>query len=194
VTSADTFLIDATFLLHTSHKAFLSAPLLVVDGEDHTFLFGVLRDILRLRRSLGIDRGLVVVAADAYHAAPTLNIQKIVSFLEAFGILVIHEPEHSVLDVCASVAPHITNFVTQNRSLFSLATDTRAVVLLRDGNEPEILTSPAVFSKLGIRIKAIPSFLALTEGSNPTVLTKRQAIALLERQQDRCIDSLVVDE
>jgi DNA polymerase-1 len=194
VTSADTFLIDATSLLHTSHKAFLSAPLLVVDGEDHTFLFGVLRDILRLRRSLGIDRGLVVVAADAYHVAPTLNIQKIVSFLEDFGILVIHEPEHSVLDVCASLAPHITRFVTQNRSLFFLATDTRAVVLLRDGNEPEILTSPAVFSKLGIRTKAIPSFLALTEGSKPTVLTKRQAIALLERQQDlaRILDDISV--
>lgn len=184
VTSADTFLIDATFLLHDSHKAFLGAPLLVVDGKDNTFLFGVVRDFLRLRRSLGIRRGLIVVGEDAYHVTQVRNVKNAVSFFEDFGIPVVHEPEYRVLDVCASLAPHIKHFVTRNRSILFLTTDTRAVVLVREANQPEVFTSPAVFSKLGIRMTAIPSFLALTEGPKTTVLTKRQAIALLERQQD----------
>lgn len=184
VNSKDIFIIDATFLIDASHKAFLGAPILMVDGKDQTFLFGFVRDFLRLRYSLGINRGAVVIGEDAYRVTTTSNIQKIVSFLEDFGILIIHEPEHRVLDVCASLAPQITFFVTQNRSFLFLSTDTRAVILLRDGNESEILTSPVVLSKLGIRTKAIPSFLALTEGPKPTVLTKRQAIALLERQED----------
>lgn len=184
VNSKGIFIIDATFLLDASHKAFLGAPIFVVDGIDQTLLFGVVRDFLRLRQSLGINRGALVVGKDAYRVTMTSKIQEIVSFLEDFGILVIHEPEHSVLDVCASLAPHTTRFVTQNRSLLFLGTDTRAIILLRDGKEPEILTSPDVFSTLGIRTKAIPSFLALTEGPKTTVLTKRQAIALLEKKED----------
>ena len=181
VNSKDSFVIDATFLLDASHKAFLGAPLLLVDGKDQTFLFGVVRDLLRLRWSLGIHRGAVVIGKDAYRATLTSNINKIVSFFEDLGILIIHEPDYRVLDVCASLAPHTTRFVTQNQSLLFLGTETRAVILLRDGKEPEILTSPDVFSKLGIRTKAIPSFLALTEGPKSTVLTKRQAIALLKK-------------
>jgi DNA polymerase-1 len=184
VNSKDIFVIDATFLIDASHKAFLGAPLLLVDGKDQTFLFGMVRDFLRLRWSLGIHRGAVVIGKDGYRVTMTSKIQEFVSFLENFGIPVIHEPEHSVLDVCASLAPHTTRFVTQNRSILFLGTDTRAVILLREGKEPEILTSPAVFSKLGIRTKAIPSFLALTEGPKSTVLTKRQAIALLEKKED----------
>ena len=93
VNSKDSFVIDATFLIDASHKAFLGAPILLVDGEDQTFLFGVIRDFLRLRQSLGINRGVMVVGEDAYRVTLTSNIKKIVSFFEDFGILIIHEPE-----------------------------------------------------------------------------------------------------
>ena len=184
VNSEHSFVIDATFLLDASHKAFLGAPIFLVDGKDHTFLFGVIRDFLRLRRSLGIQRSAVVIGEDAYRVTTVSNIESVVSFLEDFGVLVVHEPEHGVLDACASLAPHATHFVTRNRSLLIFATDTRAVVLVGDDSEPEVFTSTAVFAKFGIETQALPSFLALTEGPRATVLTKRQAIALLERHQD----------
>jgi len=54
------FLIDSTFLFKASEAAFLGAPLLVDEGgRDHTRTFGVMRDLLRLRRLLGI-RALVL--------------------------------------------------------------------------------------------------------------------------------------
>ena len=37
VNSEHSFVIDATFLLDASHKAFLGAPIFLVDGKDHTF-------------------------------------------------------------------------------------------------------------------------------------------------------------
>lgn len=178
------FVIDATFLIDASHKAFLGAPILLADGKDQTFLFGVVRDFLRFRRSLGFQRGAVVIGEEAYRVTAKTNIEEVVSLLEDFSILVVHKPEHSVVDICASLAPYATHFLTRNWGLLLLATDTRAVVLIRDKDAPEVLTAPAVFSKLGVRTQAIPSFLALTEGPKSTTLTKRQAIALLDQQQD----------
>jgi hypothetical protein len=37
IKAGNTFLIDLTGFLEASQKAFLGAPCLVVDGEDHTF-------------------------------------------------------------------------------------------------------------------------------------------------------------
>jgi DNA polymerase-1 len=179
--SARTFLIDVTFLLDASHKAFLGAPLLVVEGVDYTFLFGVVRDILRLRRLLGIDNGIVVIGTDAYKVTEEHNIREVITFLENLPIHVLHDKNHRVLDISASLSQHVTHFVTQNKSLLSLATETRGIVLVRDKNEFEHFTSKTVQSKYGVDTKAIPSFLALTEGQKSSTFTKRQACALLEQ-------------
>ena len=56
------FFIDSTRFLEVSQRSFLGAPLLVVDGEDRTFLFGVIRDLLRLRQKLGINQGVFGMA------------------------------------------------------------------------------------------------------------------------------------
>ena len=48
------FIIDATFILKRIHDSFFGAPLLTVDGKDHTFAFGFARDIFRLRRKFDV--------------------------------------------------------------------------------------------------------------------------------------------
>jgi hypothetical protein len=57
----DRFLIDTAFLIESAHKSFFGAPLLTSHGEDHTFVFGFARDFLRMRRSLGIRDGMLVI-------------------------------------------------------------------------------------------------------------------------------------
>jgi len=60
------FIIDATFLLDDAEKAFFgSAPLVDVGDRNTSVAYGAVRDMLRLRRTLGIARGSVVVGADA---------------------------------------------------------------------------------------------------------------------------------
>ena len=54
--------------------------------------------------------GALVVGEDAYRATLTSNINKIVSFFEDLGILIIHEPDYCVLDVCASLAVLVKHF------------------------------------------------------------------------------------
>lgn len=104
----------------------------MTEGVDHTFLFGVVRDFLRLRQTLCVNRCAVVIGQEAYRVALKSQVEDVVSFLEKFGVLVVHEPNQSVLDVCASLTRHTTHFVTRNRSLLFLASETRAVVLIHD--------------------------------------------------------------
>ena len=59
------FVIDSTFLLETSRNSFHGSPLLQdSSGRDSTMLFGFARDLLRLRKQLGIRKALVVFGDD----------------------------------------------------------------------------------------------------------------------------------
>ncbi len=177
----EVFLIDATVFFEASHKAFMGAPLLVVNGEDHTFLFGVIRELLRLRQTLGIENGIFVIGEDAYEVTTSTNIEKTAAFLKQLGIPVICDPNTRVIDLCVSLASLATCIVTGDRKLLLLAKNGRRVILLKDGKEPEVFGSEAVVSTLGVIPELVPAFLALTDGPQPTILTKGQAIALLER-------------
>jgi len=53
VNAKQTFLIDTTFIFRQTADAFHGASLLVVDGKDHTFIYGFLRDLLLARRAHG---------------------------------------------------------------------------------------------------------------------------------------------
>src|SRR5205809_5592174 len=95
----ETFLIDGTGLFEASHKAFLGIPLLLVDALDHTVLFGLIRDLLQLRQSFGIDRGLVVIGVETYRVASATNIERTVLFLKQLGIAIVHDARARVQDL-----------------------------------------------------------------------------------------------
>jgi hypothetical protein len=64
------FVIDSTFLLEKSQKTFHGAPLLHdSSGRDTTMLFGFARDLLRLRKQLGMRKALIVMS-DTESCAP----------------------------------------------------------------------------------------------------------------------------
>jgi DNA polymerase I-like protein with 3'-5' exonuclease and polymerase domains len=106
-----------------------------------------------------------------------------ISFLRRFGIAVLHDPHHRVLDLCLGIAS-AEFLVTHDRRLLVLAKDHRRIVLLRYGDEPKVVTSETIISMFGVTADLLPAFLALTDGLGPTVLTKREAMAVLERPGD----------
>jgi hypothetical protein len=173
--------IDSTFLFEAAHRVAFGAPLIVVDGKDHTFLFCIIRDLLRLRQMLGFDRCVIVVGGDAYQATSPSNVEETVSFLREFGVPVVHEPRRRVLDICTMLAPSAERFVTRSLNLLVLVDDQRAVIIVKSKNETAILDSTAVTSSFGICPACIPAFLALTHGEQSTVLRKRLAVSLLQR-------------
>ena len=87
ITAGSTFLIDLTGFLEASQKAFLGAPCLLVAGEDQTFVFGVVRDLLQLRHTLGIgiNRGMVVIGEEGDRVTTGSNIAKACAFSRNSG-------------------------------------------------------------------------------------------------------------
>jgi len=180
----ETFLIDSTGLFEASQKAFLGIPLLLVDGEDYTFLFGLIRDLLYLIQSIGIGRGVFVIGREAHRITSVANIEKTISSLHELGIAVVHDSFASVLDLCARLASVATCLVTHNRNLLMFANDDRRVTLINDKGERDVYCSDTVISRFGVTPGLLPEFRALTEGPQPTVLTRREAIAVLQQSGD----------
>ena len=124
---------------------------------------------------------MVVVGEDAHHAASDANVENTVAFLRAFAVPVIYEGDRRVLDICARLGPCAQRFVTRNLNLLTLADDGRTVILLKTKEEVAILDSAAVSSSFGVCPACIPALLALTEGPPLTVVSRRQAVSLLQR-------------
>jgi len=184
MSTRETFLIDGTGLFAACHRAFLGARLLVVGGHDHTVLYGVIRNLLQIRQSFGIGRGIFVIGKEAHTATSVVNIEKTMNVLKQLRIAVVHDPVAPVLDLCLNLAPIAAYVVTYDRSLLQLAAGGRHIILLKDGSESDVYGSETVLSRFGVKPDLVPAFLALTDGTQPTVLTKREAIAVLEYPGD----------
>ena len=177
------FLIDATFLLDDAEKAFFgSAPLVDRYGRNTSVVYGAVRDLLRLRATLGIARGIVLVGADADNVASELNIGLFRDLLQGIGTNVLHEPTVRVGALCRSILLErkATWIVTRNRSLMQLVDARCGVILASEGAAPEVINENVLASQYRIRPEQVPSFLAVTDAASAESLTTKQAVRLLE--------------
>ena len=92
VSAKRTYLVDTTFILRQTAEAFHGAPLLVVDGKDHTFAYGFLRDLFHARRALGLTRGILVVGTEGHVAATDDDVTGVVELAKVLGLPVVHKP------------------------------------------------------------------------------------------------------
>jgi DNA polymerase-1 len=179
VKRADLFLVDVTFLLEASEGAFRGAPLFVDrEGEDHTIVYGVLRDLLRIRNDIGIRNAIVLIGSEAERASTDSNIDNMCRLLSKLHVAVVREPKLAVGSLCGRLAPTAGWLITANRSLLQLVTAELSVI--RPGKEMEIITLETLQATEGVRPEQIPSLLALTTGPKATVITKGQALRILE--------------
>jgi DNA polymerase-1 len=184
VSTRQTYLIDTTFIFGKTAEAFHGAPLLVVDGTDRTFIYGFVRDLLRLRRMLGVRRGILVVGSEGRAAAADADVTAVVEFAQDVGLPVVHSPRRSTLDICYQLSDTATHLITSDTKLIQLTTERLSIIRPKARNEYECLTPASVSSQVGVTPAKIPTFLALynTEMRRKKAgpLTKSQAIRLLE--------------
>jgi DNA polymerase I-like protein with 3'-5' exonuclease and polymerase domains len=178
----DVVLLDLTFVLESSEKSFCGAPLILgSQGEDNTVLYGVARDLLRLRKSVGIGHAIVVIGRESNAVSSEGNVNSLVPFLRRFGAAVVYEPKATAASLWRSLSSAARWVVTQNRALFQLVSDDFGIIVPDvTSGELEIVTVESLKASLGIRPDQVPSFLALTEGGKKALFTKRQASRLLE--------------
>ena len=65
VKKRERYLIDIRFIVQYTHDTFVGAPLLLVDGNDRTFIFGFIRILLHLHYSIGIESMVLVIGKDS---------------------------------------------------------------------------------------------------------------------------------
>ena len=174
------FLIDASFLLERNHAAFLGAQLLVRGDADYTFLYGVTRDLLRLRQDLAIFQGLLVIGRDSCTTCADGCIGRLVDFLSMLGMRILYRPDVSVLDLCAGLAPFASHVISNHLEFLQLANRHLTVVCPDTSGGWDMLSSTTVKRKLGVEAVQVPSFLALTTGPKSSIVTQQQARRLLE--------------
>jgi hypothetical protein len=177
------FVIDATFLLDDAEKAFfLAAPLIDGCGRNTSVAYGAVRDMLRLRRTLGIVRGSVIVGADAHEVSSALNLKIFMECLLGIGTNVLHDPSVRVGAICRSMLldRKATWIVTRNKSLMQLVNARCGVILASEGASPEVITEDALATRYQIRPEQVPGFLALSDGGFGESITTKQAGRLLE--------------
>src|SRR5215469_3727408 len=175
------FVIDPTFLLETSLSTFHGAPLLHdSSGRDTTMLFGFARDLLRLRKQLGMRRALIVIG-DTRSSAPAPLVSDTIDLLGRLRVPVLYEKGVRVGDLCAALAAHCPWIVTGNKAMLQLVNHGCSVILPKKGDELDVITEACIKERFGVGPSQVPSLLALIEKNGAdSVLTQRQAVRILE--------------
>jgi DNA polymerase-1 len=175
------FIIDSTFLLETSRNSFHGAPLLHdSSGYDTTMLFGFARDLLRLRKQLGMRKALIVIGDDR-PSLPGSLISDAIDFLKRLRVPVLYAKGVRLGNVCAALAERCTWIVTGNRAMLQLVNDRCGVILPKKGKELDVVTLASIKDQLGISPSQVPSLFALTEkNGRDSVFTQGQAVRFLE--------------
>ena len=173
------FLIDSTFLFKASEAGFLGAPLLVDnEGRDHTRTFGVVRDLLRLRKAFGIRRATVVVGEESLAATTDAVVDDLLPLLRQINASVLRVDGARVVDICARVASSAHWIISTNPSVQQLVSDSLGVLIPRVGDDAEVVTKKTL-ADVGMRPEWVPAVLALSDGKDAP-LKRRQAVRLLE--------------
>ncbi len=178
----DRFIIDATFILKRIHDSFFGAPLLTVDGKDHTFAFGFARDILRLRRKLGVCGCVLVIGKDSRLVTSDQNIENTIAFLDRLEYPYYHDPLTATLAMVNYLCPHFSHIVTSDKRFLQLARENFGIVLMdvRNANQYTFYSRESIRTQIGVDPINVPTYLTLTTGSKNKTLTHRQAVGLID--------------
>jgi len=130
VAPGDVVLVDLTFLLKANEHSFYDAPLLLGPrGEDNTILYGVARDLLRLRKSLGIRNAIVVIGSDATTISSDTTVNNVLCLLRSLRTVVVHEQKSTAGSLCRSLASVAWWVMTQYKTLLQLVSDKCGIIL-----------------------------------------------------------------
>jgi len=138
----------------------------------------VVRDILKLRKKLGIRRAAIVVGRESVAAAGEAVLADLLSLLAQLKVTVLRDDGSPVVDICARYSHEARWIVSASWAMSQLVTEELGIFISNESGDLEAVTDNSL-SGLGIRPDQVPSLLALSENKEPS-LKRPQAIRLLE--------------
>ncbi len=142
----------------------------------------------------GIQQGVVVVGEEAYQVTTAVNIQEAIAFLKHLGIAIVADPRVGVIALCTSLTPLAKYVVTHDRKLLVLVKDGPPDRSLEGRSRATDYWRRRCRSMFGVTPELLSALFALTDGPKPTVLSKRDALAVLRQSgtvNDTIADPLV---
>lgn len=184
------FLVDTAFIVERTSKTFWGTPLLTKEGKDHTFTFGFVRELLQMRRDLGLRNLVLLIGEEAYSFATAETIEHLAGFLRRLGFQYIREGQIPGLNLAGALHLRFSHIVTADKRLLQLSKDDFTIVLLRQSQPREFdwLSPDAIRAAMGINPQQVPAYLSLTAGSKTRALYRKQAISLIQAYGD--LDSI----
>lgn len=175
------FLIDGCFILKHAMDTFLGCRTFVRDGTNHTIAFGFLRDLLRLRMDLGIESGLIVFGKETHSKDLVPEAQTVGELLQMLRLPTIRETNHCELDIVQALVRERACVVTNNLMFLQLARDGVQFVIVKGMRDFQFIPSDMVKSIIGVEPRFVSNYLTLTSCGRRGILSKNQAIRLIER-------------
>jgi hypothetical protein len=121
-----------------------TAPLLHdSNGRDTTMLFGFTRDLLRLRKQLGMRRALIVMG-DPGSCMPGPLASDTKDLLKRLRVRVVYAKDVRVGDLCAALAPHCNWIVTGCKAMLQLINHRCSAILQKERDELDVITGATI--------------------------------------------------
>lgn len=175
------FLIDPSSLFETNYYAFLGSPLILNGGgRDVALLYGTLKGLLTLRRELRINDPIVLFSRECFAYACEQEVIGALNFIEEMGIPVINAKTSTSIDICHKYAPIAAAIYSGNEAMLQFSRQDCCIVRNSKSSGYEYLNSDTVLRKYGIIPDHVTTFLALTNGQKDSIITKNQAVRLIE--------------
>ena len=184
------FLIDGSFIIERAHKTFFGTPLLVHGTKDNTFTFGFVRDFLRLRQTLAIQDGALVIGREAQSCTAAQNVADVITFLREARIPFVYDPLARASNIIGVLRSDFSHIVTADPLLLQFLAHGFGVVLIADTDAHLYtwMTRETLHAEIGVDPEKVLTYLTLILGLGASSLTKQQAARLVELYGD--LDSI----
>jgi DNA polymerase-1 len=174
------YLIDSSSFFEDTQEAFLGAPLIYSGNRDVTFLFGFLKALLTVRQELRINVWIILISKECFADVRENDLTEVLKFMEEMGMPVISSRNLPAIVICQRYAASATAIYSNNEAMLQFARQDLCVIRSNRRKSYEYFSSDMVQRKYGVLPEYMPTFLALTQGSKDTVITKNQAVRLIE--------------
>jgi len=158
----------------------LGSPLMFNSDRNVAFLYGILKELLTLIRELRISAGIVFISRECLTDSDGRDVIDVVKFIKEMSIPVINETNSTSIDVCQKYAPIASAIYSMNEAILQFARQDLCVIQKNKSRGYDYLYSDTVMRKHGILPDYVATFLALTNGQKDSIITKNQAVRLIE--------------
>jgi DNA polymerase I len=180
VSKSEVFAIDAAFLLRSSAETFHGCRLFSgPGGNDITFVYGFVRDLLRIRQRFHVTCGVVVFHKGVGSLVSSSELEAVRAALAELGARVMYEENSTLIDICERFSLNMRWIVSDDFLLSQIVAKDLSLLMPDKHGEFSLITPSQLRAKYGVNPQQVPDLLALSDGDN-ALMKRNQAAKFIQ--------------